>query len=93
VLQTNPYQIIDDVTGIGFQTADEIAQKMGVKQESIYRLTAGVRYVLDDACRAGGHCFLPKEELCERAAALLMVDEAKVGACGAVGGGDRIYHR
>ncbi len=78
ILQTNPYQIIDDVTGIGFQTADEIAQKMGVKQESIYRLTAGVRYVLDDACRAGGHCFLPKEELCERAAGLLMVDEAKV---------------
>ncbi|MFA5833692.1 MAG: ATP-dependent RecD-like DNA helicase [Bacteroidota bacterium] len=79
ILQTNPYQIIDDVGGIGFQTADEIAKKMGVKEESIYRLTAGVRYVLDDACRAGGHCFLPKDELSERAAALLFVDEAKVG--------------
>jgi exodeoxyribonuclease V alpha subunit len=78
ILRTNPYQIIDDVAGIGFQTADEIAKKMGVKEESIYRLTAGVRYVLDDACRAGGHCYLPNDELSERAAGLLFVDEAKV---------------
>lgn len=78
VLRTNPYQIIDDVPGVGFQTADEIARKMGVKEESIYRLTAGVRFVLDDACRAGGHCYLPMEELSERAAGLLAVDEAKV---------------
>jgi exodeoxyribonuclease V alpha subunit len=78
ILRTNPYQIIDDVVGVGFQTADTIAKKMGVKEESIYRLTAGVRFVLDDACRAGGHCFLPKEELTERSASLLQVDEAKV---------------
>ena len=78
ILKTNPYQIIDDVVGIGFQTADAIAKKMGVQEESIYRLTAGVRFVLDDACRAGGHCFLPKEELTERSAVLLNVDEAKV---------------
>ncbi len=78
ILKTNPYQIIDDVAGIGFHTADEIAKKMGVKEESTYRLTAGVRFVLDDACRAGGHCFVPKEELTERGAALLSVDEAKI---------------
>ncbi|MBI2428890.1 MAG: ATP-dependent RecD-like DNA helicase [Ignavibacteriales bacterium] len=78
VLQHNPYQIIDDVVGIGFHTADEIARKMGVKEESEYRLTAGVRFVLDDACRAGGHCYLPMEELSERGAQLLRVDEAKV---------------
>jgi exodeoxyribonuclease V alpha subunit len=78
ILRENPYQIIDDVAGIGFQTADEIARKMGVKEESIYRLTAGVRFVLDDACRAGGHCYLPNDELSERAAGLLGVDEAKV---------------
>ena len=78
ILRTNPYQIIDDVAGIGFHTADEIAKKMGVQEESIYRLTAGVRFVLDDACRTGGHCFLPKDELAERAAGLLAVDEAKI---------------
>lgn len=78
VLQHNPYQIIDDVAGIGFATADVIAGKMGVQPESEYRLTAGVRYVLDDACKTGGHCYLPKEELAERAAQLLQVDEAKI---------------
>lgn len=78
VLEHNPYQIIDDVVGIGFHTADEIARKMGVKEESEYRLIAGVRFVLDDACRTGGHCYLPMEELWERGAQLLRVDEAKV---------------
>lgn len=78
ILQQNPYQIIDDVVGVGFITADEIAQKMGVQSESVYRLTAGVRFVLDDACRTGGHCFLPREELAERAAQLLQIDKAKV---------------
>ncbi len=78
ILKNNPYQIIDDVYGIGFQTADDIAKKMGVEQESVYRLIAGVRYVLDEACRAGGHCFLPREHTLQRAASLLMVDEAKI---------------
>lgn len=78
ILKLNPYQIIDDIVGFGFATADEIAKKMGVKEESQYRLIAGVRYVLDEACRSGGHCFLPKEELAERAAQLLHVDEAKI---------------
>ncbi len=78
ILQNNPYQVIDDVVGFGFKTADEIASKLGVTKESVFRLTAGLRYVLDDACRNGGHCFLPRETLSDRAAQLLIVDEAKV---------------
>lgn len=78
VLQQNPYQMIDDVPGIGFITADAIAAKMGVQEESLYRITAGIRYVLDDACRSAGHCFVPKEDLAERASQLLRIDEAKV---------------
>ena len=78
ILQNNPYQIIDDVYGIGFRTADEIAQHFGVEQESVYRLSAGMRFVLDEACRAAGHCYVPKEEAIQRAAALLIVDEAKI---------------
>ncbi|MBW7888897.1 MAG: ATP-dependent RecD-like DNA helicase [Bacteroidetes bacterium] len=78
VLKENPYQIIDDVAGIGFQTADEIAKKVGVSHDSLYRLSSGVRYILDDACRSGGHCFLPAEELIRRAAELLTVDETKI---------------
>ena len=78
ILKSNPYQIIDDVFGIGFHTADEIAKKMGVQQESEYRLIAGIRFVLDEACRSGGHCYLPKEEAVQRSASLLVVDEAKI---------------
>jgi len=78
ILENNPYQIIDDVYGIGFRTADEIAQHFGVERESIYRLAAGVRFVLDEACRAAGHCYVPKDETLQRTASLLIVDEAKV---------------
>ena len=78
VVQNNPYQLIQDVTGIGFQTADIIAQKVGVERESMYRLEAGIRFVLNDACRQAGHCFLEREELERRAAELLGVDEALI---------------
>lgn len=79
VVKNNPYQLIHDVQGIGFQIADSIAQRVGVQRESTYRLEAGIRFVLDDACRAAGHCFLPREELARRSAELLTVDEAKIG--------------
>lgn len=78
ILKENPYQIVDDVVGIGFQSADAIAKNIGVSHESEYRLAYGVRYILDDACRGGGHCFLPAENLLQRAAELLTVDENKV---------------
>ncbi|HTR81312.1 MAG TPA: AAA family ATPase, partial [Bacteroidota bacterium] len=78
VVKNNPYRLIDDVQGIGFQIADTIAQRVGVQPESTYRLEAGIRFVLNDACRAAGHCYLPREELARRASELLGVDEAKV---------------
>ncbi len=78
VVKNNPYQLIDDVQGIGFQIADSIAQRVGVESESAYRLEAGIRFVLNDACRTAGHCFLQREELARRSAELLAVDEAKV---------------
>ncbi|MCX6137171.1 MAG: ATP-dependent RecD-like DNA helicase [Ignavibacteriales bacterium] len=78
VVKNNPYQLIQDVTGIGFQIADTIAQKVGVERESMYRLEAGLSYVLNDACRQSGHCYLDREELERRAAELLAVDEGLV---------------
>jgi exodeoxyribonuclease V alpha subunit len=78
VVKNNPYQLIHDVQGIGFQIADSIAQRVGVQPESMYRLEAGIRFVLDDACRAAGHCYIPREELSRRSAELLTVDEAKI---------------
>src|SRR5208337_4692701 len=46
--------------------------------ESMYRLEAGIRFVLNDACRSAGHCYLPREELARRSAELLAVDETKI---------------
>ncbi|MDE3056595.1 MAG: ATP-dependent RecD-like DNA helicase [Bacteroidota bacterium] len=78
VVQNNPYHLMQDISGIGFQIADAIAQKVGVERESLFRLEAGIRFVLDEACRAAGHCYLLQEELVRRAADLLAVDEAKI---------------
>jgi exodeoxyribonuclease V alpha subunit len=78
VVRENPFQLIEDIPGIGFHIADGIAQKVGVEINSSYRIEAGLRYVLDEACRTSGHCYLPREDLVQRAAQLLIADEAVV---------------
>jgi exodeoxyribonuclease V alpha subunit len=78
VVRENPFQLIEDIPGIGFHIADGIAQKVGVEQNSSYRIEAGMRYVLEEACRTSGHCFLPREQIVQRAAQLLIADEAIV---------------
>jgi len=61
-IRSNPYSLVEDVEGIGFKTADAIAQKAGVETDSPQRLAAGVKYVLSWA-RREGHTFLPREKL------------------------------
>lgn len=78
VLKKNPYILCDDVYGIGFITADEIAGKLGVEQNSLMRAQAGVNYVLREACESDGHCFLPRSELIKEAHDLLDIDNAIV---------------
>ncbi len=80
VVRENPFQLIEDIPGIGFHIADGIAQKVGVEQNSSYRIEAGMRYVLEEACRTSGHCYLPREDVVTRAAQLLIADEAIVDA-------------
>ena len=63
ILQENPYRLTDDVEGIGFRTADQIAASMGIERTSEYRIGSGLRYVINSAAAAGGHCYLPKAEL------------------------------
>ncbi|MCD8022729.1 MAG: ATP-dependent RecD-like DNA helicase, partial [Lachnospiraceae bacterium] len=70
VIGENPYQLADDITGVGFRIADEIAKRAGVPIDSEYRMKSGIFYVLQQA-EQEGHVFLPKESLIERAAALL----------------------
>ncbi|MGM0397017.1 MAG: SF1B family DNA helicase RecD2 [Bacillota bacterium] len=72
VIQENPYRLADDIHGMGFRTADEIAEKIGLQKDSPYRLQAGLKYVVTRAA-GEGHCFLPEGELIEKASGLLQI--------------------
>lgn len=71
VIRENPYQLEKDVHGIGFRTADDIAIKLGLPQDSIPRLAAGLKYVLTQAANDDGHCFLLRDNLVSRASEIL----------------------
>ena len=58
ILRENPYRLATEVDGIGFKTADEIAQKIGISASSEFRIKSGLLYTLLQA-QAGGHCYLP----------------------------------
>lgn len=73
VLEENPYQIADHVSGIGFKTADEIARKIGIHTDSDYRIRSGIFYTLLQGVNAG-HIFLDEEMLSRRAGELLSVE-------------------
>ena len=73
VLEENPYQLADDVQGVGFKTADEIAMRIGIHTDSDYRIRSGIFYALLQAV-AEGHIYLPEEVLLRRTGALLEVD-------------------
>lgn len=81
-IQENPYQLIDDIDGIGFLTADRIAQNVaGFETDSLARLQAGIRYVLTRAKDEQGDMYLPRELLCSECVRLLgaqseMLEEA-----------------
>jgi exodeoxyribonuclease V alpha subunit len=74
VVERNPYQLAMDVEGIGFRTADRIAQKVGLPLTSGFRLQAGIAHALQEAAQQG-HCFLPREQLFQQAARLLECDD------------------
>ncbi len=76
VLKTNPYRLADDIRGIGFKLADEIAGKMGIDPASEFRIKAGLVYVLQIAA-GNGHTFLPYEELLKEAGELLSCEVAE----------------
>ena len=73
VLKENPYQMAEDIDGVGFKTADEIATRVGIRTDSDFRIRSGVLYVLLQATNEG-HTYLPMEELTARASQLLEVD-------------------
>lgn len=70
ILRENPYRLAEDITGIGFRIADEIASKIGICADSDYRIRSGILYTLQQA-GGEGHCYLPENRLLERAQELL----------------------
>lgn len=76
-VKENPYKLCDDITGIGFKTADKIARNLGIDLNSRYRIMAGIKYILS-GCTANGHVFLPKSDLIYESKKILNVDEENI---------------
>lgn len=74
IIKENPYRLADDIPGVGFKMADEIAQRVGIFTDSDYRIKAGILYTLLQAS-GQGHTYLPREELFRQAAELLKAPE------------------
>lgn len=72
LLQSNPYKMADDIPGVGFKVADEIAAKAGIHTDSDFRIRSGIYYTLMHAVGAG-HVYLPQETLLRNASELLGV--------------------
>lgn len=73
ILEKNPYQLADNIEGIGFKTADEIALRAGIHTDSEFRIRSGIYYVLQQAV-AEGHIYLPQDILIYRASKILGVE-------------------
>lgn len=74
IISKNPYKLSEDIFGIGFKTADRIAQNMGIDKNSPYRVQGGIRYIINQYA-SNGHTYVPKEELVSSAKELLQVEE------------------
>lgn len=70
ILRENPYRLADDITGVGFRIADEIARKAGISADSDFRIRSGIMYTLVQAA-GNGHIYLPYEELVSQLEVLL----------------------
>lgn len=73
IIRENPYKLAEDISGIGFKLADEIATKVGINVDSDFRIRAGIMYVLTLAAGAG-NIYLPKNVLKNKVAELLLTD-------------------
>jgi exodeoxyribonuclease V alpha subunit len=80
VIRENPYQMAQEVHGIGFRTADDIAVKLGLPVDSVPRLASGLKYVLAQAANEDGHCFLQEDDLMYRASDILQVPQQALAA-------------
>ena len=77
VISQNPYRLARDIRGIGFKTADEIAQKLGIEKDAMIRARAGIAYALGEAMN-DGHCGLPRKELIRMSEELLEIAASRI---------------
>lgn len=77
IIKENPYRLADDINGIGFKIADEIAGKVGINTDSDFRIKSGLLYVLVQAGN-DGHTYLPKDELLAKTRELLSLGEVDI---------------
>jgi exodeoxyribonuclease V alpha subunit len=80
VVRSEPYRLASEVWGIGFKTADTIAQAVGIPHDSPQRIKAGLQYTLSQAAD-NGHCYLPEPDLVREAARILEVDRELIDPC------------
>jgi exodeoxyribonuclease V alpha subunit len=80
VVRREPYRLAGEVWGIGFKTADQIAQRLGIPHDSPQRVKAGLQFALSEAAE-DGHCYLPETELVAKATGLLGVDGELASRC------------
>lgn len=73
IIRENPYRLADDIQGVGFRIADEIAGRAGIRADSDFRIRSGILYALQQA-GGEGHTYLPKEILTEKVSEMLGVD-------------------
>lgn len=79
IVKENPYKLADDIAGVGFRIADEIANKVGIHTASDFRIKSGLFYILMQAI-GEGHTFLPEEILLYRASELLGLEEKEISS-------------
>ena len=78
IIKSNPYLLCEEINGIGFERADNIATGLGLDPTSIFRLCAGIKHVLLQELSKNGNCYLPIDELTEKSALLLGTDKEKI---------------
>lgn len=78
-VKTNPYQLIRDIPGLGFKSADQIALQLGMNRESHLRARAGINYLLTEKIK-NGHCAYPRDQLLKDAESILNIDQAVISA-------------
>lgn len=78
VIKNNPYILCEEINGIGFDRADNIAKGLGIAADSPFRLASGIKHVLSLEMGKNGNCFLPMDELVEKASVLLGADKERI---------------